>query len=54
MNNLIYLAILVIDIVVILDIFKQSWDMGKKIIWTLIVLIFPVVGPIIYWLIARK
>ena len=54
MNNLIYLAILVIDIVVILDIFKQSWDITKKIVWTLIVLILPVVGPIVYWLIARK
>ena len=54
MNNLIYLAILVIDIVVILDIFKQSWDIAKKVIWTLIVLILPVVGPVVYWLIARK
>lgn len=54
MNNLIYLAILVIDVVVILDIFKQSWDIVKKVVWTLIVLILPVVGPIVYWLIARK
>lgn len=54
MNNLIYLAVLVIDIVVILDIFKQSWDIVKKVVWTLIVLILPVVGPIIYWLVARK
>jgi len=54
MNNLIYIAILVIDIVVILDIFKQSWDVVKKVIWTLIVLVLPVLGPIIYWLVARK
>lgn len=54
MSNLIYLAILVIDIIVILDIFKQSWDTGKKVLWTIIVVIFAVIGPIIYWFVARK
>jgi len=54
MSNLIYLAILVIDVIVIMDIFKQPWDTVKKIVWTLIVIIFAVVGPIVYWLIARK
>lgn len=54
MNNLIYLAILVIDIVVILDIFKKPWDTGKKLIWTLVVIVLPVLGPILYWFIGRK
>lgn len=54
MSYLIYIAILVIDVVVILDIFKQSWDTGKKIIWSVVVIIFPVLGPILYWFIGRK
>ncbi len=54
MNNLLYLAVLVIDVLVILDIFKKSWDMGKKLIWTVVVLIFPVLGAILYWFIGRK
>jgi len=54
MSYLIYIAILVIDVVVILDIFKQSWDTGKKIIWTVVVIIFPVLGPILYWFVGRK
>lgn len=54
MNNLLYLAVLIIDILVILDIFKKSWDMGKKLIWTVVVLVFPVLGAIAYWFIGRK
>lgn len=54
MNNLLYLAVLVIDILVILDIFKKSWEIGKKLIWTVAVLIFPILGAILYWFIGRK
>jgi len=54
MSTLTYIAILIIDVIVILDIFKQSWDGMKKVVWTLIVLILPVLGPIVYWLVARK
>ena len=54
MSTLIYLAFLVIDIIVIMDIFKQSWDSVKKIIWTLIVIFFPILGALVYWLVARK
>ncbi len=30
MDNLIYLAVLVVDVIVILDIFKRSWDREKN------------------------
>ncbi len=53
-NNLIGLAILIIDVYLILDVFKKSWDTGKKVIWTLIILIFPVLGALIYWFVGRK
>ncbi len=54
MSNLFYLLILIIDVVVILDIFKHSWDMGKKVLWTVIVILLPLLGPIVYWFIGRK
>ena len=54
MCSLIYLVILVIDVVVIMDVFKQSWDTGKKILWTIVVLLLPLVGPLAYWFAGRK
>lgn len=54
MGFLYFIVVLIIDVLVILDIFKHSWDTGKKIIWTIVVLIFPILGPILYWFIGRK
>lgn len=54
MRNLISFLILVIDIVAIIDIVKSSKDTGKKIIWILLVLILPFVGPLLYYVVGRK
>jgi len=54
MGRIISLAILVIDIVVILDVLKSSKDMEKKILWILAILFLPVLGIILYYLIGRK
>ena len=53
-NSLIGLAILVLDIIALVDIFKSSMTTLKKVVWALVVLLFPVVGMIIYFLVAKK
>lgn len=52
MNNgsLIGLIILVLDIFAIIKIAQSSADSGAKILWILGVLIFPVVGLIVWFL----
>jgi len=54
MGRLIGLLILVIDIIVIIDIIKSTKDNEKKILWVVIVVFLPVLGPILYYLIGRK
>ncbi|MBL7848193.1 MAG: PLDc_N domain-containing protein [Cyclobacteriaceae bacterium] len=54
MGSIFYIAILIIDVIVILDIFKSSIDSTKKILWTLAVIFFPVLGALIYWFVGRK
>jgi len=54
MGRLIGLLILVIDILVIIDIIKGNKDNEKKILWVIIVVFLPVLGPILYYLIGRK
>lgn len=54
LNSLLGLVVLVLDIIALIDIYKSSMDTTKKIIWALIVIIFPVVGMALYYVIGRK
>jgi hypothetical protein len=54
MSNLIYILILIVDVVVILDVLKTKKDGGQKILWIILVLILPLLGPILYYVIGKK
>ena len=54
MGRLIYLAILVVDVIVILDILKSNKDNEKKILWIIAVIFLPLLGPILYYFIGKK
>lgn len=54
MNGLIGLVILILDIVAILDVFKSGFSGGKKVLWILVILLLPVIGMILYFLIGKK
>lgn len=54
MGRLIWLIIFVIDVVVILDIIRSNKDTEKKILWIIAVILLPVLGPILYYVIGKK
>ena len=54
MGGLIGLVILVLDIIAIVDIVKSSKDTGGKILWLLLVILLPLIGMILYFLIGKK
>ena len=54
MNGLIGLVVLILDIVAILDIVKSSMDGGKKTLWIVLVVLLPLVGMILYFVIGKK
>jgi len=54
MGKLLYIAIIVIDVIVILDVFRGSKANDKKILWTLAVIFLPLLGPILYYVIGKK
>jgi len=54
MGPLIGLAVLVLDIIAIIDALKSSMDTGKKILWVILILILPVIGMVLYFLIGKK
>ena len=54
MGTLLGLIILVLDIVAIVDLLKSAKDTGKKVLWILLILILPLVGMILYFLLGKK
>ena len=50
MYSLLGLVILVLDIIAIVSILKSSADTGTKILWTLLVILLPVIGMVLYFL----
>lgn len=54
MSGLLGLVVLVLDIIAIIDIVKSTRPTGNKVLWTLLVLILPLVGMILYFVIGKK
>ena len=44
------LLILAADLYALFSIFSSNTPVGKKVVWTLLVLILPILGFIIWWL----
>jgi hypothetical protein len=54
MGALIGLVIVILDIVAIVDAIKSSMDTGKKALWIILVLVLPLIGMVLYFLIGKK
>lgn len=54
MGGLIGIVVLVLDIIAIIDAVKSSMDTGKKVLWVVLVVILPIIGMILYFLIGKK
>lgn len=54
MGGLLGLVILVLDIIAILDCVKSSLETGKKALWIILILVLPVLGLILYFLLGKK
>ena len=54
MVGIIALIVLILDIIAIFDILKSSADTGNKVLWIVLILILPVIGMVLYFLIGKK
>jgi len=48
------LIILVLDIVAIVSVLGGTSSGGRKLLWVIIILLFPVIGVILYFLIGQS
>ena len=50
MYSLFGLIILVLDIIAIVSILKSGADTGTKLLWVILVILLPVIGMVLYFL----
>ena len=53
-GGIVGILILILDIYVILQIINSAKDTGKKILWIILVLILPLIGPVLWFVIGSK
>jgi len=54
MQTILGLIVLVLDILAILDCIKSSKSGGQKAVWVIVILILPIIGLVLYYLIGKK
>ncbi len=52
--SIVGLLILVLDVYVILQILKGGGDPGRKLLWIILVLLLPLIGPILWFALGGK
>jgi hypothetical protein len=52
--SLLGIIIVVLDIIAIFSILLGRSSVGHKVLWTILVLVFPIVGMIVYYVIGRS
>ena len=54
MIGIVALIVLILDIIALVDILKSSMDTGSKALWIILILILPVIGMVLYFLMGKK
>lgn len=54
MKGILGLIILVLDILAVLDCLKSNKPGGQKALWILLIVLLPLVGLILYYLVGKK
>jgi len=47
------LVVLVLDILAIVDCIKRPMDTGMKVLWVVLIILLPLIGLILYFLLGR-
>jgi uncharacterized membrane protein YhaH (DUF805 family) len=48
------LIVFVLDIIAIIDCVQRNMDTNKKILWCLLIILIPIIGMILYFLLGRS
>lgn len=46
--------VVILDVIALVEVFGSDRTSGDKILWTILIVVFPIVGCILYYFIGRK
>ncbi|KAF9880264.1 hypothetical protein CkaCkLH20_02218 [Colletotrichum karsti] len=53
-GGIIGFIVLVLDIIVFIEVLKSDRPVSHKVLWCLVVFLFPIIGMIVYWLFSNR
>jgi hypothetical protein len=54
MIRIIGILIIIVDILAIIDVWRKESNLEKRLLWTVVILLLPMAGPIAWYLISRR
>jgi hypothetical protein len=48
------LLLFIIDVIAVLDVLRSNKETEGKVIWILIIIVLPLLGPLAWYLVSRK
>lgn len=54
MGRLGTILIIVIDVLAVMDVLRSDRETERKVIWILIIIVLPLLGPLSWYLVSRK
>ncbi len=54
MFRLLSILVFIVDVIIVMEILRSNKDNEKKILWIVVVVFLPLLGPILYYLVGRK
>jgi Phospholipase_D-nuclease N-terminal len=48
------LLILIIYVIAIVDVWQREHNLEKRLLWTVVILVFPFIGALAWYLVSRK
>lgn len=48
------LIVFVLDVIAIIDCIKRNMDTNKKILWCILIILLPIIGLVLYFLLGRS
>ena len=49
-----FTIVIVIDVLAILDVWRSDSSNERKLLWTVIILLLPVIGPLAWYAVSRR
>lgn len=54
MFRLLSILVFVVNVIIVMEILRSNKDNEKKLLWIILVVFLPVLGPVLYFVIGRK